>query len=441
MNTTRLLPCCVLLLSVIAADAMASPQNQEERRNSRNTPQQRVKGTQTNEQPAGVNDGPFRDPVEVGQEAARQILEKIILIRGELGERESDRPLRVAVFPFVNAKGEVMTATRDAATALAGELSRELGRSDSPAFEFASPIEVANLPPQLLSGHEAPGDAEAQAVLNALKCDYLVTGRFNADSAAALLAARQPVVTFQLSLHIPKLPVVKMSFEAETRSIQTADADPIGPFPLELISNGNSLMLKPEEREGLGTVYVADITRPLVGRPFSLHLTSQGRIVGYRNRDPRLEESRLFGVSVFVNGVCSLGQPMGDGNFGLGWGHWSQTPRHALTAPGFAITDTADGPQVERQRQQPEDSSVLEVDNYRTSSETVPLTFTMPSSGEGLITVYLFAEKLAGDRRIPRGDEAMIPTQFKPVKLVPWYNAPLLHAPPVLTHRIVYRLK
>ena len=69
------------------------------------------------------------------------------------------------------------------------------------------------------------------------------------------------------------------------------------------------------------------------------------------------------------------------------------------------------------------------------------MVFALPSSGEGLITVHLFAGKMPGDRRIPRGDEALIPTQFEPVKLVPWYDAPLLHAPPVLTHRIVYRLK
>ena len=406
-----------------------------------NTTPQPPTGEPTVEQPAGPNNEPLRDPVEVGQEAARRLLQQIILLRQELRQEENDRPLRVAVFPFVNSAGQVVTATQDVATALAGELSRELSRAKAPALEVVSPIELAKLPPQLLAGRATPSDSDGQAILNALNCDYLVTGQFDATSAAELLKARQPVVKIQLALHARNLPVYKTAFQAETRSIQTAAGDPIGPFPLELIGNGNSILLEPEEREGLGTVYVAEIPPSMVGKPFSLRLTSQGRTVGYRNRNPELEESRLFGVSLFVNGVCSLGQPLGDGKLGLGWGHWSQTPRHALTAPGYVVTDTTNGPTVEPKQQQFADSSVLEVDSYRTPLESVPMLFALPASGEGLITVQLFAGKMPGDRRIPRGDEAVTQSHYEPVQLVPWYDTPLLHAPPVLTHRIVYRLK
>ena len=379
--------------------------------------------------------------MEVGQKAARQILEQISNVQHELHQEKEQRRQRVAVFPFVNSKGQVVTATFDTATALAGELSRELSRSKVPALELVSPMELAKLPPQLLAGRAAPGDAEGQAVLDALKCDYLVTGQFDATSAAELLKARQPVVTIQLALHMRNLAVYKSTFQAETRSIQTAAGDPIGPFRLELISNGNVIVLKQEEREDLGTVYVAEISKAMVGQPFSVRLRSLGNTVGYYNRDPEQDKSRLFGVSVFVNGVCSLGQPLMDGKFELGWGHWSQSPRHPLTAPGYVVTDTTNGPKVEPKQQQLEDSSVLEVDSYRTPLESVPMVFAIPAGGEGLITVHLFAGKIPGDRRIPRGDEAVIPTQFKPVKLVPWFDTPLLHAPPVLTHRIVYRLQ
>lgn len=390
---------------------------------------------------ASENNEPTRDPVEVGQKAAHKILEQISNVQHEL-QQENEQRLRVAVFPFVNSKRELVTSTFDAATALAGELSRELGRSKKgTALELVSPMELAKLPPQLLAGRAAPGDAEGPAILDALNCDYLVTGQFDATSAAELLKARQPFVNIQLALHVRNLAVIKSTFQAETRSVQTAAGDPIGPFPLELISNGNIIVLKQEEREELGTVYVAEIPPSMVGKPFSLRLTSQGTIVGYRNRDPEMDKSRLFGVAVFVNGVCSLGQPLGEAKFELGWGHWSQSPQHPLTAPGYVVTETTNGFKVEPKQQQIADSSILKVDSYRTPLESFPMVFTIPSGGEGLITAYFFAEKMPGDRRIPRGDEAVIPTQFKPVKLVPWFDAPLLHAPPVLTHRIVYRLQ
>jgi hypothetical protein len=105
------------------------------------------------------------------------------------------------------------------------------------------------------------------------------------------------------------------------------------------------------------------------------------------------------------------------------------------------VTESTNGPKVVPKQQQIADGSVLNVDCYRTPLESFPLLFTIPSGEEGLITVYFFAEKLPGDRRIPRGGEAMIPTHFKPLKLVPWFNAPLLHTPGVLTHRIVYQLQ
>ncbi len=399
-------------------------------------------GKQTVTQPAEENNEPPRDPVEVGQKAARQILKQISNVQHELHQEKEQRRQRVAVFPFVNSKGQVVTATFDAATALAGELSKELSRSKVPALELVSPMELVKLPPGLLGGRAAPVEAEqGQAILRALNCDYLVTGQFDATSGSELLKARQPVANIQLALHVRNLPIYKSTFQAETRSIQTTEGDPIGPFPLELISNGKTIVLKQEEREELGTIYVAEIPPSMVGRPFSLRLTSQGTTVGYRNRDPEQDKSRLFGVSIFVNGVCSLGQPLGDAKFELGWGHWSQSPRHPLTGPGYVVTETTNGFKVEPKQQQIADSSVLKVDSYRTRLESVPLVFAIPSGGEGLITVHLFAGKMPGDRRIPRGDEAVIPTQFKPVKLVPWYDTPLLHAPPVLTHRIVYRLK
>ncbi|MCA9085474.1 MAG: PDZ domain-containing protein [Planctomycetaceae bacterium] len=393
------------------------------------------------EQPGQQNNEPLRDPVEVGQEAARRIRRQISLIRGELGQEPQDRPLQVAVFPFVNSKGQITTATRDVATALAGELTRELSRSTSPAMRVLPPGELAKLPPQLLTGKESPDDSEGQAILNALNCDYLVTSRFDAVSATELLNARQPVVDIHLALHAPKLPVYRTAFQAETRSIQTSEGDPIGPFPLEVISNGNRIDLQPEQSQDLGTVYVAEIPESMLRQPFTVKLKSLGETVGYRNRDPELDKSRLFGVALFVNGVCSIGQSFGDGRFELGWGHWSQTPRHPLAAPGYVVTETDSGPKVEAQQQQREDSSVLQIDSYRVPLNSVPLVFTLPPGGEGLITVHLFAEKLPGDRRIPRGDEAIIPTQFKPVRLVPWFETPLLHAPPVLTHRIVFRVK
>ena len=112
-----------------------------------------------------------------------------------------------------------------------------------------------------------------------------------------------------------------------------------------------------------------------------------------------------------------------------------------MAAPGYLVTETDSGPKVEAQQQQPEDSSVLQVDSDRTPLELVPMVFALPPGGEGLITVHLFAEWLPGDRRIPRGDEVIIPTQFKPVRLVPWFETPLLHAPLVLTHRIVFRVR
>jgi hypothetical protein len=396
---------------------------------------------QSRNQPAGDNNESTRDPVEVGQKAARKILEQIRSVRHELKQEKEQRPLRVAVFPFVNSKGQVITATLDAATALAGELSKELSRSKGPALELVSPLELVKLPRQLLAGRAAPGDAEGQAVLEALNCDYLVTGQFDATSAAELLNASQPVVNIQLALHMRNLNVLKSTFQADTRSIQTAPGDPIGPFPLELISNGNNIVLKQEEREDLGTVYVAEIAPSMVGKPFSLRLTSEGATVGYRNRDQEMDQSRLFGVAIFINGVCSLGQPLGEAQFELGWGHWSQSPLHPLTAPGYVVTESTNGPKVEPKQQQIADGSVLNVDSYRTPLESSPMLFTIPTGGEGLITVYFFAEKMPGDRRIPRGGEAMIPTHFKPIKLVPWFDTPLLHTPGVLTHRIVYRLQ
>ena len=157
--------------------------------------------------------------------------------------------------------------------------------------------------------------------------------------------------------------------------------------------------------------------------------------MGYYNRDPEKDKSRLFGASIFVNGVCSLGQQLADGQFELGWGHWSQTPHHPLAAPG-------DGDPKAAPAQQPLQSpSVLEVDSYATQLESVPLVFAIPSNGEGLITVHLFAEKLPSDRRIPRPDEVVTQTHHKPIKLVPRDDSVMLHSPPVLTHRIVYRVK
>ena len=392
-------------------------------------------------QPAEENYEPTRDPVEVGRKAARTILEQISSVQHELHQEKEQRRQRVAVFPFVNSKGQVITATFDAATALAGELSKELSRSKAPALELVSPMELAKLPLQLIAGRAAPGDADGQAILDALNCDYLVTGHFDASSAAELLNAGQPFVKIHLALHVRNLPIYKSTFQAETRSVQAAPGDPIGPFPLELISNDKPIVLKQEEREELGTVYVAEIHPSLLGKPFSLRLTSQGTTVGYRNRDPEKDKSRLFGVAVFVNGVCGLCQPLGEAKFEFGWGHWSQSPLRPLTAPGYVVTETTNGPKVEPKQQQTADSSVLEVDSYRSPLESVPMMFEIPSSGEGLITVYIFAEKIPGDRRIPQGGEAIVPTHFKPIKLVPSFDAPLLHAPAVLTHRIVYRLQ
>ncbi len=101
------------------------------------------------------------------------------------------------------------------------------------------------------------------------------------------------------------------------------------------------------------------------------------------------------------------------------------------------MTETTNGPKVEPKQQQIADSSVLEVDSYGSPLESVPMLFEIPSSGKGLITVYFFAEKMPADRRIPQGGEAIVPTHFKPIRLVPWFDAPLLHTPAVLTHRIV----
>ena len=388
----------------------------------------------TETQPAGESNGPLRDPVEVGQEAAHRLLRQMQLLRHELGQQNDPRPLRVAVFPFVNSEGQVVTATMDTATAIAGELSRELSRSKDPAMDVVSPIELAKLPPQLLAGRAIPGEAEAQAILKALKCDFLVTGQFEATSAGELIKARQPEVTVQLSLHIPHVEAAfKIALQAETRSIQTTEGDPIGPFPLELISKGKAIALKPETREDLGTVYVAQIPKALEGQPFSIRLTSDGKTVGYYNRDPEKDNSRLMGVSLFVNGVCSLGQQLADGQFELGWGHWSQTPHHPLAAPG--------DPKAAPAQQPPKAPSVLEVDSYATQLESAPFIFATPSSGEGLITVHLFAEKLPGDRRVPRPGEVVTQTHHRPVKLVPWDDHIMLHSPPVLTHRIVYRVK
>lgn len=387
---------------------------------------------QANAQPAEENNEPTRDPVEVGQKAARQILKQISNVQNERQE-DGQRRQRVAVFPFVNSKGQVVTATFDVATALAGEVSRELSRSKVPALELVSPIELAKLPPGLLGGRAAPfGEEQGQAILNALNCDYLVTGQFDAISAAELLKARQPVVNIQLALHVRNLAVYKSTFQAETRSIQTAAGDPIGPFPLELISNGKTIALKQETQEDLGTVYVAEISKAMVGQPFSIRLTSEGKSVGYYNRDEEKDKSRLVGASIFVNGVCSLGQQLADGQFELGWGHWSQTPHHSLASPENPKAVLA---------KQPADPSVLEVDGYATQLESVPFVFAIPSSGEGLMTVHLFAEKLPGDRRIPRPDEVVTQTHHKPIKLVPWDDSVMLHSPPVLTHRIVYRVK
>ena len=263
-----------------------------------------------------------------------------------------------------------------------------------------------------------------------------MTGQFEAASAAELIKARQPQVTVQLALHIPKQPAAfTIALQAETRSIQTTEGDPNGPFPLELISKGKTIALRQETREDLGTVYVAEISKAMVGQPFSIRLTSEGKTVGYYNRDPEKDKSRLFGASIFVNGVCSLGQQLADGQFELGWGHWSQTPHHPLAAPG-------DGDPKAAPAQQPLQSpSVLEVDSYATQLESVPLVFAIPSNGEGLITVHLFAEKLPSDRRIPRPDEVVTQTHHKPIKLVPRDDSVMLHSPPVLTHRIVYRVK
>jgi hypothetical protein len=100
-----------------------------------------------------------------------------------------------------------------------------------------------------------------------------------------------------------------------------------------------------------------------------------------------------------------------------------------------------ENPKAALAKQPPEAPSVLEVDSYATQVESVPFVFAIPSSGEGLMTVHLFAEKLPGDRRIPRPDEVVTQTHHKPIKLVPWDDSVMLHSPPVLTHRIVYRVK
>lgn len=390
------------------------------------------------------------DTADFAAENAPQIA---AMIKPLLAVYGLDQP-NIAVLPFSNEDGDVTLDTAETLVSLQGELISALKKEN-----LGTVLDLKDIKKSFARTKVSPGDinpvtkSAAAEAMKKLEWHCCITGSFDIKDTgdAKLSFSKRKALKLALSMiyaasdadpgnnnnNVPKnkdpknngVVSVNQNELPVNPGIVTPPSTPAisGRFDVSLVCDGKplNLMIDRTPSSTFHNAFFVELDPSMIGKEYTVVLKCTGNIPtgppsGYYNPDTNLEENRVFGAALLVDGVDSFAHPNGltkrDGTpqYSLQACHSKNAIRWLLTKPakvikrnpsvpgGFTVAYGTNG----------NDHSVRPVPGFQMDGKTAA-SFTFAETGSGvtaaemvgttndigMIAVHFYQQKLPGDKK------------------------------------------
>jgi hypothetical protein len=412
-----------------------------------------------------------RDEPDLADAAALPAADGAKLIRERIEKRFAQnpeaKPVRIAVFPFGDPQGKITQQNHDvlfqAQGAYAQALGQELAKDAKGKFLILDKFAVARqfkdsgIDPAAVS----PENTDLPPTLSRLGIDAAVLGSVVYDlgwtirptlvfageagqgNMVSTPASQPAMVTSAVSTW---LPTSRLAIELWLRKGNTYEFVPIVTTRSETNFEQSNVWYAVLPPGSEGTEYIVRLA--------NRGMTRETDAFSMSNPDPAVEARRLFGIALTVDGVNSFFEDLGDGERKPAVVHPRKATKWVLSPPGHRIVPADNASGYVLAREQGAGHSIFDVQGFQTDNKTARAFTISPSSLSvaaesvgitdeiGVITAYIFGEKLPGDQitYASQQEPAALGTTagrqlHQPVMTI----RPKFHKEPFLTIKIFYR--
>lgn len=364
------------------------------------------------------------------QDAATELAPRIAQTLHERAP-DSDRPLEVAVLAFGDPDGKVGEDLFFAAKTLQGELTAELRNLGGGKFLVWDPNRLKNkvaetgadLQKLTVQDYQAAGaeltklglDAAVVGSYQVLQENQFQTGcNVHTDILLADGSPRQAATKVD-RIEAPNSPsALSGGSWGDEKGLIPWSCNAISTrFSVNVLVDGVSLPIQVawDEEKQRERIFLDLDRQKHYGKPFTIRLQNHGMPpAGWLEKSERLERGRFFCAAVFVDGVNSIYDQGPDGESHPSQRHPDNVTKWVLTEPGVVVLPGYDSSEnLSAQRSvRGLGGSLVDIKGFQVNDKTAA-TFEFADAGEshahdvglskdiGVISVYFYAERLAGD--------------------------------------------
>lgn len=390
----------------------------------------------------------------------------------------------IAVLPFSNEDGDVTLETAETLLSLQGELISELKKQN-----IGTVLDLKDIKKSFERTKVSPADINpvtktaAAAAMQKMEWHCCITGSFDLKDVGDAKLSFSKRKALRLALNLLYAPPAGKG-NTITVSQPQVPANPgivippstpsiSGRFDVALVVNGKplDLMIDKTPNSTFHNAFFAELDPADIGKEFTVVMKCTGNIPtgppsGHYNPDTNLEENRVFGAVLLVDGVDSFAHPNGqtkkDGTpqYSLQACHPKNARRWLLTKPAKVITPAPSNPSgfIVEYGKNGQDHSIRPVPGFQMDGKTAAsFTFAEAGKGEtaaemvgttndmGIVAVHFYQQKLPGDmKNADAGVNRAANLGTKPGRPQPHgvYRVNVdFHNSPVESWRIFYRTK